>query len=62
MAENVIRRKADGKKIGGRTAADVFVDNEFAGELEFILIGEAGGAEDFVEAGVRSVFAFAMRG
>ena len=62
MTENVVGREADRKQIRGRTAADVFVHHQFLGELEFVLVGEWSGADDFVETGFGAVFAFAMRG
>ena len=62
MAENIVGREADGKQIGSRAAAYVFVLHQLLGEFEFVFVGERGRADNFIEAGFGSVFAFAMRG
>ena len=62
VAENIVGREADDEKIGGWAAADVFVNHQLFGELEFVLVAERGGADDFIEAGVGAVFTLAMRG
>ena len=45
VAEDVVRRQADGEKIGCGTVAEFLVNHQFLGERELVLVGEARGAD-----------------
>src|ERR1039457_2058652 len=62
MAENVVWRKADGEQVRSVSGAEILVNHQLLGEFEFVLVGEGGGADHFVEASIGSVFTLAMRG
>src|ERR1039457_2670727 len=62
MAENVVWRKADGEQGRSVSGAEILVNHQLLGEFEFVLVGEGGGADHFVEASIGSVFTLAMRG
>ena len=61
MTKNVVGRETDGKQIGVRPGADVLVNNQFLGEIEFVFIGKGCGADYLIETRIGTVFAFAMR-
>ena len=39
VTENVVGRQADREQVGRGAATDVLVDDQFLGELEFVLVG-----------------------
>src|SRR5438094_9322928 len=62
VTKDVVGRKADRKKVGCRATANVLVDHQLLGKLEFVLVGERSRPDDVVETGMRTVCFLAMRG
>src|ERR1700724_2657179 len=52
VAENVVGRKADREKIGGFTAAELFVYDPLFCKFQFVFVGEWSRTDHFIEAGV----------
>src|SRR6266581_1996121 len=62
VAKNVVGGKADYQKIGGGTAAQFFVDDELARELQLVIIGEGGSADDLIKSAQGAIFLFLRNG
>src|SRR5215472_12424052 len=62
VSENVVGGKADRQQICVRTTPNIFEDDEFLGEIEFVFIRERRRADHFIKTSIRAIFAFAVRG
>src|SRR5215470_20401467 len=62
MSNNVIGGKAHGQQVSRRPSAQLFVQDKFLGEFEFVIVRKRSGAYDFVEACGGAIFALLMSG
>src|SRR5947207_2797493 len=62
MSNNLIGGKSHGQQVRGWPSAQLFVQDKFLGEFEFVIVRKRSGAYDFVEACVGAIFALLMSG